>query len=317
MQQNTWAIVLAAGEGSRLRSLTTDSAGVAVPKQFCSLQGGSSLLEETLHRAQNVVAREQVSVIVARQHRLWWKSVLWRLPTSNVVVQPRNCGTANGILLPVLRILARDPLARIAFLPADHYVRDERTLAQSLSTALAELTRRPSELILLGISPDVADPELGYIVPRSLPEGDGALQVERFVEKPDALTARQLIEAGALWNSFIFAAHGFAVLSLMRRRYPVLVDRMETALSRDDEHALFELYEELPDVDFSRHVVQDAEESLRVLRVPSCGWNDLGTPQRVTETLRRMPEVQRARHSSAGAYLNLSAAAQVHLQYAG
>ncbi|HSD75688.1 MAG TPA: sugar phosphate nucleotidyltransferase [Steroidobacteraceae bacterium] len=317
MQQNTWAIVLAAGEGSRLRSLTTDSSGVAVPKQFCSLQGGSSLLEETLRRAQSVVARERVTVIVAQQHRRWWKNVLWRLPTSNVVVQPRNRGTANGILLPVLRILARDPLARIAFLPADHYVRDERTLARSLSAALAELSRRPTDLVLLGVSPDVADPELGYIVPRSAHQGSAAVQVERFVEKPDASTARQLIEAGALWNSFIFAAHGFAVLSLLRRRHPLLVDRMETALSRNDEHALSELYEELPDIDFSRHIAQDAEESLRVLAVPSCGWNDLGTPQRVTETLRRIPEAQRARHSNAGAYLNLAAAARVHLQLAG
>jgi mannose-1-phosphate guanylyltransferase len=36
---NTWAIVLAAGEGSRLHSLTTTESGIAIPKQFCSLHG--------------------------------------------------------------------------------------------------------------------------------------------------------------------------------------------------------------------------------------------------------------------------------------
>jgi hypothetical protein len=45
-----WAIVLAAGEGSRLRLLTTDDRGVVTPKQFCSLRGGASLLERTLAR---------------------------------------------------------------------------------------------------------------------------------------------------------------------------------------------------------------------------------------------------------------------------
>jgi len=50
----TWAVVLAAGEGSRLRALTTTSSGIAVPKQFCSLRGGASLLEEALQRAAAV-----------------------------------------------------------------------------------------------------------------------------------------------------------------------------------------------------------------------------------------------------------------------
>ena len=44
----TWVVVLAGGEGSRLRSLTTTAAGMTVPKQFCSLYGGRSLLQEAL-----------------------------------------------------------------------------------------------------------------------------------------------------------------------------------------------------------------------------------------------------------------------------
>ncbi len=51
---NTWALILAAGDGSRLSSLTTTANGQRVPKQFCSLRGGASLLEGALqpsHRA--------------------------------------------------------------------------------------------------------------------------------------------------------------------------------------------------------------------------------------------------------------------------
>jgi len=51
--QHTWALVLAAGDGSRLRSLTTDASGTAIPKQFCSLHGGNSLLLDTLRRAHH------------------------------------------------------------------------------------------------------------------------------------------------------------------------------------------------------------------------------------------------------------------------
>ncbi len=322
MQQHTWAIVLAAGEGSRLRSLTTDSTGQAVPKQFCSLQGGPSLLQETLHRAQSVVAPERVCAIVAEQHRRWWQGALRSLSASNIVMQPRNRGTANGILLSVLHIVARDPLARIVFLPADHYVRDEEVLARSLRGALEQLSRRPTELILLGISPEDADPELGYIVPSRAGAAD-ARRVERFVEKPDRKTARSLIDAGGLWNSFIFVASGFTVLSLVRRRYPEIVDNMETAVTRDaNRHgmrAISELYQQLPEIDFSRQVIQGAEDVLQVLRVPHCGWNDLGTPQRVEQTLRQIRESMPGRlmFGAESAWLSLAAAAEARLQLAG
>lgn len=197
MQQHAWAIVLAAGEGSRLKSLTTDSTGTSVPKQFCSLQGGPSLLQEALHRAQAVVARERVCVVVAEEHRRWWQGALWSLPASNVVVQPRNRGTGNGILLSVLNVLERDPLARIVFLPADHYVRDEAVLARALRGVFKPLSRRPIELVLLGITPEDADSEVGYVLPARR-DGHGGASVERFVEKPDAATARALIDAGGL-----------------------------------------------------------------------------------------------------------------------
>ena len=52
--ENTWAIVPAGGEGRRLHGVTTTALGVAVPKQFCSLRGGNSLLLEALKRAEAV-----------------------------------------------------------------------------------------------------------------------------------------------------------------------------------------------------------------------------------------------------------------------
>lgn len=107
MQQNTWALVLAAGEGSRLRSLTTAADGTAVPKQFCSLLGGPSLLQEALHRAQSIAPRERICTVVAEHHRRWWQRALWSVPAANVIAQPANRGTAIGILLPVLHIRSR------------------------------------------------------------------------------------------------------------------------------------------------------------------------------------------------------------------
>src|SRR5258708_4737498 len=174
----TWSLVLAGGEGSRLRSLTTDGAGVSVPKQFCSLFGATTLLEDALNRGRAVADGGRVCVIVADHHHRWWCEALLGLRPAHVIVQPSSRGTAMGILLPLLEILARDRLARIVVLPSDHFVRDEARLARSLRLA-ASLTQTPeSNLMLLGISPDHPDPEFGYIVP-GRPDRHGTFRVQR------------------------------------------------------------------------------------------------------------------------------------------
>jgi mannose-1-phosphate guanylyltransferase len=311
-KQRTWAVVLAAGDGTRLARLTTDDHGNAVPKQYCSLNGGASLLDEAVQRSRRIVPRERLAVVVAESHRRFWERALWTLPASNVIAQPRNCGTANGVLLALLTILERDPLARIVFLPADHFVRDEAILGQSLIAATTLLTRNPDELLVLGIEPEEPDPELGYIVPGS-PRGHGLFGVEHFVEKPPLAAAQSLLERGALWNSFIFAAYGPALLRMLRAAHPTVVDHLATAVARDARigvyrSAVANAYEDLPSVDFSRAIMQGNESALRVLPVPACGWSDLGTPRRVAETLRRFSfETRRPRPIIAPGVVNLAA----------
>ncbi len=288
--RNTWAVVLAAGDGKRLATLTTDPAGNAVPKQYCSLNGGGSLLREAIQRAGRVVPKERICVIVAEQHRRYWRPTLWNLPEANVIVQPVNRGTAHGILLAALSILTHDPFARIVFLPADHHVRDESALAGSIRSAAALVATGRGTLALVGIEPDEPDPELGYIIP-GRESHDGSYAVQHFVEKPERSLASRLLSLGALWNSFIFAADGPTLLGLFRQRMGRSLDDIATALARPDRSAaLNEVYESLPDIDFSRTVVQGAEGSLRVIAAPACGWSDLGTPQRVAATLRKLDD---------------------------
>lgn len=309
----SWAIVLAAGEGTRLSKLTTLDSGVAVPKQFCSLRGGESLLSETLARAAGVVATERVVTIVSRRHTEWWRPLLGAMPPANLVVQPENRGTANGVLLALLYVLDRDPDARIILLPCDHHVANEDVLGDALRQALAELRAHPSGIVLLGLSPEEADPDLGYIVPG--PREGLVDTVDRFIEKPAPALAQALVAAGALWNAFIVVASGRALLRLFERRLPKIVLEMQAAVLPEDltpgaGSAISELYRELPNIDFSRHVLQGAEAELRVLAVPACGWSDLGTPLRVARTLQTLPRWSPGagdRSDSATGLLNLAA----------
>lgn len=290
---NRWALVLAAGSGTRLMRLTTDATGASVPKQFCSLNGGPSLLEQALARAAAVASPTHTIVVVAAEHRRHWQGALPGIPEQNVIVQPRNRGTANGILLGVSAILERDADSLVAIVPSDHYVQREDVLATSLETAMTAVAgERATSIGFLGVTPESADPELGYIV-RGEPLGDGSCAVARFVEKPARADAAQLLRRRALWNSFILVARSAALVALVALRYPAEVAAFRAwgrsrALGIARPAELERLYESLRDIDFSRNVVEGTSAALHVVPVPACGWSDLGTPQRVAECLARL-----------------------------
>jgi mannose-1-phosphate guanylyltransferase len=314
---HNWALVLAGGEGSRLQALTRLASGIAVPKQFCSLGHSGSLLHDAVTRASAVTSPERITVVVSEHHRRWWQGLDLRLPPGNLLSQPGNRGTAHGILLPLLRILHRDPDASLLVLPSDHYVSNELVLATSLREAMREVMRSPESILLLGMTAEEADPEFGYIVA----EGSGDIKaVREFVEKPDAIKARTLIARGGVWNSFIFAANGQRLLRRFEQTCPDLVGEMRHIVTRlpisAQTSALAELYARSPAIDFSREILQRSADSLHVLKVPACGWSDLGTPRRVIETVHRMRPQAGAfasAHADPSAFLNLAGRTPMYL----
>ncbi len=311
---NTWAVVLAGGDGSRLREMTATATGEVIPKQFCSLQRETCLLEDAVKRAENVAMPQHICSVVAEQHRRWWNGALKNLPTQNIFVQPKNCGTAHGIVLALLQVEKRALNPVVVLLPADHYLTDETTMARSLRIAANLAADNPGLVYLLGAEPDHPDEELGYIVPieqrRDSPSG-----VMRFAEKPTTEEARVLIREGALWNTFITAGSVRGLLGLFEGQFESTVKAMRHALDLaqgepGQSAALELLYADLESRDFSRDVLQRQEQKLQVLRVPSCGWTDLGTPKRVEETIRNLTQMRSpttTMHSAIGSlYLDLA-----------
>ncbi len=297
-----WAIVLAGGDGTRVRDLTKAPNGDPIPKQYCTFGGEKSLLRLALDRARSVVRPDRVIAVVAERHRRWWELELGRMdnefPAENVVVQPANRGTAVGILLGLARVVSRQGLLpRVLVLPSDHFVGQEQTLIRHLETGLLATREDPSRLVLLGMTPEALDPEYGWILSPDAAAGV-ARPVVKFVEKPDPASSRRLMERGALLNSFIFVARTATLLFLYRRVMPDILRRFLPRLTRPDGWArsvLRRLYRTLPSRDFSRELLERCTDCLAVVPVPPCGWSDLGTParlirfqqQRAREALRR------------------------------
>jgi len=286
----TWAVVLAGGEGSRLRMLTTTREGLVIPKQYCSIRPSSCLLQDALTRARTVAMSSHICTVVAAQHRKWWTSAVAGLNESNVFVQPRNRGTAYGIVLALLKLEMRNPGATVMLLPGDHYFCDEETITRVLRIAGNLACTNPRATYLIGAEPESPDAELGYILPaeRVL---DTPAAVLGFTEKPSTDYARELLSLGALWNLFILVGSAGSLLQLFEEDYADTVLQMREALNLQaagDQESLDKFYAGITPIDFSRDVLEVQATRLQVIRVSNCGWTDLGTPQRVEAAVRSM-----------------------------
>jgi mannose-1-phosphate guanylyltransferase len=283
---NLWTIVLAGGDGVRLRRLTRALHGEECPKQFAMIHGGRSLLQRSVARAQRWSAPERVVVVVAAEREAQALEQLEGMGPVVVVAQPSNRGTGPGLVLPLARIMARDPEARVVVLPSDHYVRDEAEFERSIRTAVRASA---DQVALIGAVPDHAETQYGWIVTgRTLAAERGSV-VNHFCEKPPAALAERLLRQGALWNTFIMAGSARHFWALASQHIPAAISLFERYGAAVDTTAeadvLQEIYRYMPVSDFSRDVLQKAS-GLRAVPLAECGWSDWGTPERVLESLR-------------------------------
>jgi mannose-1-phosphate guanylyltransferase len=288
----TYAIVLAAGEGSRLAPLTHLLYGREIPKQFASVDGERTFVQHTIDRLASIIPPARTVVVVGRSQEGLAREQLGGYDGLEVVLQPANRGTAAGILLPLMHVLARDPGARVAVFPSDHHVRRARPYLAAVRGAFEAAEAAPAGVALVGAAAERAATDLGWIVPGApIPGGDGR-RIEHFVEKPNESVARELQADGGLWNTLVIAAGAQSLWRLVRRHLPEVTRALESYLLhlRDADAAkrLAQIYAQIPSADFSRHVLERAA-GLAVVEMRGAGWSDCGTPERLFASLDGTP----------------------------
>jgi mannose-1-phosphate guanylyltransferase len=278
-----WAIILAGGEGRRLASLTRALYGGDLPKQFAVLAQDRSMLQATVDRALQMTAEERVVVVVAREREALARRQLRHWPGIDLLVQPRNLDTGPGLLLPLARVRARDPAARVVVLPADHYFAVTEPLIDAVELAAGATRQDRLACTLLGATADSPDPEYGWILPGRRLGRCARQSVKRFVEKPAAPEAERLLRRGGLWNTFIMVALVERLWRLASAGLPEHAGAIATATAVG-EGALDAAYAGLGPANFSRAVLEPSR-GLGVLPLQGAGWSDWGTPRRVFKSL--------------------------------
>jgi mannose-1-phosphate guanylyltransferase len=271
-----WAVVLAGGSGTRFWPLSTPQN----PKQLLPLAGPTSTAEESIDRLAGLVPRERTLVVTGAALAGQLRERL-NLAAANVLVEPRAASTAPALIWATAEALRRDPDAEVLSLHSDWAVGDAAEFRRTADIALST-ARRHERLVTVGVVPSRPETGYGYIVPGP-PLGDGARMVARFSEKPDAATALDLMAAGALWNSGLFAWTGERLLLEVEAHTPEIAPHLPVLRSGDIERFFREVTPISIDVGL-------LERSASVAVVSGAfAWDDIGTWQALTRVRPKDP----------------------------
>lgn len=289
---NRAALILAGGDGIRLRDLTRFITGSNAPKQFCPVIGDSTLLDQTRNRVAALIPPNRTAIVVNRMHRGFYAPLLNDLPHHCLVEQAANRGTATAILYGLRRLAHLGADTTVAIFPSDHFVGDNARFMSHVEEAILAVEEVPARTVILGIAPRCAETAYGWIEPSAAEAASRPklFRVRKFWEKPRPELAVCFWRSGFLWNSFVVVGRVYRMLEMIRACAPRLFDSFECAFSssgnKSEEQIADDVYRNLPSVGFSEEVLARCPSNLMVERVDDVEWNDLGEADRVLQTLR-------------------------------
>ncbi|HET9793454.1 MAG TPA: sugar phosphate nucleotidyltransferase, partial [Thermoanaerobaculia bacterium] len=257
---------------------------------FATVLGTRSLLRETLDRVGILIPPERMLVVGRRSHEHFLREELADFPRATVLLQPDNRGTAAGILLPIHGIARIDPQAIVAVFPSDHLILGSNAFMAHVSQAVAFARAHPRRVLLVGAPPSRPEPDLGWVEtgePVGATASGPICRVVRFREKPAPEEARTYFARGFLWNTFVIVGRASAFVEAGRGFAPAVSAGVEHVVQAaiGGPEAFDRAFADIPVADFSRSILEHCPDRLVISRLPDGIWSDLGTPERVFESL--------------------------------
>ncbi len=270
-------VLLTGGSGTRLWPLSRRD----FPKQFLALDGENSLLEDTVIRVSGIADEQQLLAIGGEAHRFIVSEHLRRQGAGDVsvILEPVPRNTAPAVAIAALQAAAATgPDTILLVTPADHVVRNAAAFRQAARQAME--IAKTGVLVTFGIQPDRPETGYGYIQ-AGAQRADGAYDIARFVEKPNAAKAEQyLADGGYTWNAGVFVFTAGTLLDEMRAHAPEIVEACERALATAEQDGVFirlnaDAFAACPEDSIDYAVMEKTRKA--VVLPLDCGWNDVGS----------------------------------------
>jgi len=286
MTEHTYAVIMAGGGGTRLWPVSRKEK----PKQLLPLLGKETLFQSTVARLGAMFPPEHILVVtVAEQARVMQEQVP-SIPAENYLIEPAPRGTASVVALAAAVLKKRDPQAVMAIQTADHHIRNRDLFNYLIKTAL-EVAEK-DYLVTLGITPTFPSTGYGYIQQGELLSGDykyPVYMVKRFKEKPDEVTAQQLLGSGDhSWNSGMFVWRVDVILAEIEKQMPELFHAVEKIASAwntpEQDEVVRSHWQDLKSQTVDYGIMEKAEH-VAVLPAGGLGWSDVGAWDSLFEVL--------------------------------
>ena len=291
-----WAVLLAGGEGSRLRPLLRHALGEERPPQYVPLLGPRSLLRETLERTALRIPSARTVVMTVRAHVPYVAEEFTGVSDPPyVLVQPCDRGTAPAILHAARWIARRDPEAMLAVFPCDHFVLGAATFMAHVLDVVRASVSSPERVALLGAAPPSAGSDHGWI------EAGAPIDAAPALLSPALLSEVREIGVGppdrgelapslaGRWNTGVAVGSADAFVALGARVLPVASALLDRAHERGEPEAsaLREAYASM-DAASLEEMAAAEPGNLAVSSLPRLTWCDLGHPDGLLAVLARM-----------------------------
>ena len=279
---NSYCVIMCGGVGSRFWPMSTP----AHPKQFQDVLGsGTTLLQQTYHRAIKITPPDRILVVTNKQY-VDKVATQIDIPKENILAEPIMRNTAPCIAYAAFKIYRRDPRSNMLVFPADHYIGSDEKFAEEMKQALSYASQQ-DVLITFGVCPHYPSQGYGYIQKGKKQKND-FYEVVRFTEKPSLALAKEfLLQGNYLWNSGIFAWSTQYILHELKAYLPALYDLMSLGLSKmdssEEQSFMDENFHHCPNISIDYGIMEQSPR-IRVKEV-KFSWSDIGTWNAVYDIL--------------------------------
>lgn len=261
-------------------------------KQYLSLFGRKTLLEQTFQRIIRTVPASRV-IVFTSQAKANYAAKLLGIPCSQVIGEPVGRNTAPCAVWAASLILKKDPSAVIGIFPSDHYIKDKKAFTKALRVGYtqADQTGMP---VTLGIKPGYPHTGYGYLKmgqKKVLCQGVPVFHLQQFCEKPKLSLAKKYVRSGKyLWNAGIFIWRADCLLETARRYLPAVFNPVVKIASGDvPASRIKNVFQKVPAISIDYGLMEKL--SGQILTIPvSMGWNDAGNWAMLTKLLPMDPQ---------------------------
>ncbi len=285
---------MAGGRGTRLWPLSRQRK----PKQFQCLASDKTMLQDTVDRLSGLFSKEDIYISTNNEYVDEVRKELPEISERQIISEPESRGTASSVALALATISVHDPRSVVAFFPSDHIVKKPDVLLRAISVAEEYIREHPQAIITFGIVPEYPETGYGYIhrIDPTLEDArhdakKGIYAVSRFVEKPDAETARQYIADGHyFWNTAMYLFRADMMAEKFNRFLPDTFKRMlrlRDALESDDKefpNVLLKEYPQMDKINFEYAIVENDTPNVAVMPL-DIGWSDVGSWASLKDTV--------------------------------